>query len=179
MEKDIGTVLQLHPLGEAGLIVSWCTSQHGIIRTAARNARKPGSDFCGRLDLFHECELLFRPAPRGSDLHTLTSIELLNPRLQLRRHLVKLQLCSYIAKLLLATVETDSHDGAWHTLISGAFDYIATETPRAAILHHFEKRLASLHGILASDTPAHFSLLRHFQHLPSGREEILRQLNSN
>lgn len=36
------TVLKLYPLGENGLIVVWCTEE-GLIRTAAKSARKPGS----------------------------------------------------------------------------------------------------------------------------------------
>lgn len=38
------TVLKLYPLGENGLIVVWCTEE-GIIRTAAKSARKPNSPF--------------------------------------------------------------------------------------------------------------------------------------
>ena len=176
MEKDIGTILQLHPLGEHGLIVCWCTAAGGIIRTAARNARRPGSEMSGRLDLFHECELLYRPATGGRDLHTLSSAELVNPRLALRSNLSRLRLCSYMARLMLATVENESGDPAWHTLISGAFDYVADHQPSIAILQHFEKRLATLHGIYGMEQPAHHCLQRHFQHLPAGRAELLDAL---
>ena len=36
------TVLKLYPLGENGLIVVWCSGE-GIIRTAAKGARKQSS----------------------------------------------------------------------------------------------------------------------------------------
>ena len=176
MEKDIGTILQLHPLGEHGLIVCWCTAAGGIVRTAARNARKPGSELSGRLDLFHECELLYRPATKGSDLHTLSSAELVNPRLALRSNLTRLRLCSYMARLMLATVENESGDPGWHTLISGAFDYVAEHQPSIAILHHFENRLATLHGLYNPEQSAHHCLKRHFQHLHTGRAELLEAL---
>ena len=176
MEKDTGTILQLHPLGENGVIVCWCTAKRGIIRTAARNARKPGSELSGVVDLFHECELVYRPAPRGSDLHSLNSAALLNPRLPLRSSLPGLRMCSYMARLLLATVETETGDSAWHTLISGALDYVASNPPRRAILHHFEKRLATLHGIYSPQQSAHHCLQRHFLNLPAGRAELLESL---
>lgn len=179
MEKDTGTILQLYPLGEHGLIVCWSTANHGIIRTAARNARKPGSELSGRLDLFHECELLFRPASGESDLHTLSSAELQNPRLPLRSSLLKLRLCSYMTRLLLSTVEPGTRDTEWHKLISGALDYVTQSSPRRAILRHFEKRLAQLHGIYTPDTTAHHCLLRHFQNLPAGRTELLQALPEN
>lgn len=175
MEKDTGTILRQQPLGEHGLIITWCTAEHGIVRTAARLARKPGSELSGQVDLFHECELLYRTASQG-DLHTLTSVHLLSPRLALRSQLLRLRLASYMARLLLATVEPGAQDAAWHTLISGALDYVATSEPRRAILQHFEKRLATLHGLYTSTQAPHSALLRHFQHLPAGRTELLEAL---
>ncbi len=186
MEKDIGSILRLHPLGENSLIVCWCTAAHGIIRTAARGARKPGSDYTGRLDLFHECELLFTPA-RSGDLHTLGSVSLRSPRLGLRQNLTKLRLASYMARLLLATVEPGGsaggtlctpEDAVWHRLLAAALDYLEQPdtAPRTAILHRFERRLAELHGLYSPTLPPHQALLNHFQHLPAGRGELLEGL---
>lgn len=175
MEQDTGTILRQQALGEHGLIITWCTQQHGIVRTAARLARKPGSEFSGQVDLFHECELLYRPAAQG-DLHTLSSVCLISPRLALRSKLTRLRLASYMARLLLSTVETGAQDPAWHKLISGALDYVSASEPRRAILQHFEKRLAELHGLYSPDQLPHHTLLRHFQHLPAGRAELLESL---
>ena len=174
-ERDTGTILKLSPLGDHGLIVVWCTAAHGIVRTAARNARKPGSDFTGRLDLFHECELLYSEPARG-DLATLHGAELLTPRLALRQSLLQLRLCSYMANLLLATVEPGAGGEEWHKLIAGALDYTAANPPRRAILTHLEKRLATLHGIFSPAMPAHAALQQHFAHLPAGRAELVAAL---
>lgn len=175
MEKDVGTILRLYPLGEHGLIVCWSTAQHGLIRTAARNARKPGSDFYGRIDLFHECELLFRPDARGG-LAALSSVELLNPRLPLRSSLNRLRLASYMATLVSATVEEGHAEGAWHALLSSALDYVAESSPRPAVLQRFEKRVAELHGLYAPDVAPHLALEHHFRKLPGGRRELLDKL---
>lgn len=175
MEKDTGTILRQQALGEHGLIITWSTAHHGIVRTAARLARKPGSELSGQVDLFHECELLYRPATQG-DLHTLASVNLLSPRLPLRSQLAKLRLASYMARLLLATVEPGCDDSEWHKLISGALDYVAANEPRRAVLAHFEKRLASLHGLYSPAEAPCNTLLRHFQHLPAGRAELLASL---
>ena len=171
-ERDIGTILKLSPLGDHGLIVVWCTASHGILRTAARNARKPGSDFTGRIDSFLECELLFSMPAKG-DLATLHSAELITPRLPLRSELARLYLAGYLCRLLLATVEPGDGNPEWYKLISGALDYVASSSPRLAILEHFEKRLAALHGIYTPTLPAHQCLLRHFQSLPDGRLQFL------
>ena len=82
------TVLKLYPLGENGLIVVWC-SEEGIIRTAAKGARKQSSPFAGRLDLFYQCRMQWTQAKKG-DLHTLTSADLLSPRLALRKSYLRL-----------------------------------------------------------------------------------------
>lgn len=177
MEKDTGTILRQQALGEHGLIITWCTEKNGIIRTAARLARKPGSELSGQVDLFHECELLYRPASQG-DLHTLSSVNLISPRLGLRSSLLKLRLASYMARLLLATVEPAPSEADWHKLISGALDYVASTPPRRAILLHFEKRLAEQHGLFSPALAPHNTLLRHFQHLPAGRNELLAALQN-
>lgn len=173
--RDEGCILRLTPLGEYGLIVTWSTAQHGLVRTAARNARKPGSEFTGRIDLFHSCELLVSEARRG-DLHTLNAAELHNARLPLRSDLLKLRLAAYCTRLMLATVEPGEDSREWHKLISGALDYIAATPPRAEILYHFERRLAQLHGLHNEHIPAHHAMLQHFQHLPAGRSELLDSL---
>ncbi len=185
MEKDTGSILKLHPLGENSLIVCWCTERHGIIRTAARGARKAGSDFSGRLDLFHECELLFAPARRG-DLHALGSVSLLSPRLGLRQQLLRLRLASYMAQLILCTVEAggaeaSEENAVWHTLVAAALDYIAKPQTqlRPAILLRFEQRLARLHGLHSPALPPQQALLQHFRQLPAGRAELLEALLKN
>lgn len=175
-QQDVGCILKLSPLGDYGLIVTWCTRERGILRTAARNARKPGSDFTGRLDIFHECELLFSVPAKG-DLATLHSAELLSPRLGLRRSLLRLRLCGYMANLLLATVEPAAPGEEWHKLMAGALDYVEQSAPRLAVLEHFERRLATLHGIYTSAMSAHSALQQHFQHLPAGRRELLEALS--
>lgn len=180
MLKDKGTILRLHPLGEHGSIVTWSTEQHGIIRTAARQARKAGSELCGIVDLFHECELVYKEARPGTgDLHTLSSASILNPRLPLRSQLSRLHLAAYMARLLLATTEQENSNESpeWHHLITQALDYTCTAPLRPAILLHFEKRLAQLHGLYHPEAGSpHHCLLRHFQHLPSGRAELLLRL---
>lgn len=176
MNSTQGCVLKHYPLGEHGLIVVWLTPDYGIIRTAVRGARKAGSDYYGLLDLFYECEILVTK-PRQGDLHGLKSAQLLRPRLALRKNLTCLRLASYMARLILTTVEAGHAEACWHELLSGGLDYLNEHEASLAILHHFEKRLAELHGIYSPEQNAHFSLLRHFHSLPAGREELLESLS--
>lgn len=176
MDADAGTVLKTYPLGENGLIVVWCTAEHGILRTAARGALKPGSEFSGRLDLFHSCELQFAESRRG-DLHALTSVTLLSPRLGLRRNLPTLKLAGYMAHLTMATVEHDTPIPEFHELLHRALDYLAEQGGNLHILAHFEKRLAEEHGLYEPGQPPIASLAQHFSHLPRERDDLLRLLS--
>ena len=176
--REVGTILRLFPLGEHGAIVCWCTPGHGIVRTAARSAFKPGSELAGVVDLFHECEFIYHPTAK-SDLCTLDSAELISPRLALRGNLVRLRLASYMAQLVLSTVEPGvPEDPGWHKLITTALDYVTEAALRPEILLRFERRLAELHGLYAAGVNAQRALLHHFTHLPAGRDELLAQLES-
>ena len=173
--RDTGTVLRLYPYGDHGAVICWCTARHGMLRTAARNAFKPGAGVNGIVDLFHECELVYRTPSRG-DLCTLVSAELANPRLPLRENIMRLRMAAYMTRLLLHTVEPGEEDPRWHELISKALDYTAVAVPTARIILHFEERLADLHGLLSPQLPAYRALQQHFTHLPPGREKLLSGL---
>jgi len=174
--KDRATVLRLYPLGETGLIVVWATREHGIIRTAARQARKMGSAFFGHIDLFYDCEIIFSFAKSG-DLHRLVSVSLQHARLKLRKTLGNLRLASYMTRLLQSTVEEGESDTAWYLLIAGALDYLNDHAASRAIMRHFEKRLSALHGLYVEGAIPHATLLRHFERLPDGREALWRSLS--
>ena len=113
------TVLKLYPLGENGLIVVWCTEE-GIIRTAAKSARKPNSPFARRLDLFYQCRMQWTQAKTG-DLHSLTSADLLSPRLPLRKSYLRLSAAGYFARLFLQMLEPDTPIPEFYDLLQRAY----------------------------------------------------------
>lgn len=175
MEPDVGNVLKTYPLGENGLIVVWCTAEHGILRTSARGAQKAGSSFSGRLDLFYSCELGFNSSRQG-DLHPLTQVALLKPRLGLRKNLATLKLAGYMAHLTLATVEHGTPIPEFYDLLDRALDYLCEHEGSLRILAHFEKRLAEEHGLYQPGVPPVSALAGHFPHLPRERDDLLKLL---
>ena len=54
MNKCQGTIIRRIPLTESSMIVTWCTKDHGLLKTVAKGARRPKSQFSGKLDLFYE-----------------------------------------------------------------------------------------------------------------------------
>ena len=150
------TVLKLYPLGENGLIAVWCTEE-GLIRTAAKSARKPGSPFAGRLDIFYQCRMQWTQAKKG-DLHTLTSADLLSPRLALRKSYLRLSAAGYFARLFLQMLEPDTPIPEFYDLLQRAYTYLENNDPTLRAVLHFEQELARLHGIAHPGIPAHVIL---------------------
>jgi DNA repair protein RecO (recombination protein O) len=60
---------------ETSLIVTWLTERFGSIRTVARGARRPKSEFAGSLDLLFAADICFSVSRKG-DLHTLREVGL-------------------------------------------------------------------------------------------------------
>ena len=168
------TVLKLYTLGENGLIAVWCTEE-GLIRTAAKSARKPCSPFAGRLDIFYQCRMQWTQAKKG-DLHTLTSADLLSPRLALRKSYLRLSAAGYFARLFLQMLEPDTPIPEFYDLLQRAYTYLENNDPTLRAVLHFEQELARLHGIAHPGIPAHVILKSHFGKLPSQREKLLGSL---
>ena len=145
------TVLKLYPLGENGLIAVWCTEE-GLIRTAAKSARKPCSPFAGRLDIFYQCRMQWTQAKKG-DLHTLTSADLLSPRLALRKSYLRLSAAGYFARLFLQMLEPDTPIPEFYDLLQRAYTYLENNDPTLRAVLHFEQELARLPGARHSEIP--------------------------
>lgn len=171
METDMGIILRHYPLGEAGLIVVFCTANHGIIRTAARSAQRPKSAFFGQLDLFCSCEIAWNPSQK-SDLHPLQSARLISPRLKLRESWQNLSLAGYFTQLLLCVTEKDTPIPGFYGLLDRALDYLCLNPPTQKTLHQFEYRMAQLHGL-----PHAQALAQLFHPLPNSRIRLLHELS--
>ena len=75
MNKCQGTIIRRIPLTESSMIVTWCTKDHGLLKTVAKGARRPKSQFSGKLDLFYEAEFEIIRSKK-TDLHNLKEIKI-------------------------------------------------------------------------------------------------------
>ena len=73
MEATAAILLRKIPWSESSLIVTWLTERFGTVRTVARGARRPKSEFAGMLDLFYGADIAFSLSRKG-DLHTLREV---------------------------------------------------------------------------------------------------------
>lgn len=173
MEKTTATLIRRSRLTETSLIVHWCTSTHGLIKTVARGALRPRSPFAGRLDLFFEAELTWRGS-RRSDLHTLSDVAVLDPRSGIQRDYPRLLAATYFVKLLELTAERETPVPELHDLLRRALDHLDREPATRRAVLHFEHELARLLGIPAERREeAVHHLQRAYHRIPGQRRELL------
>ncbi|MES2467718.1 MAG: DNA repair protein RecO [Verrucomicrobiota bacterium] len=163
-------------LTETSLIIHWCSREHGFIRTVAKGARRPGSPYAGKLDLFYTAELAWLPA-RKSDLHTLKELEVTDFRLGLQASYLRVLCASYFVKLLEGVAEVETPVESLYDLLRRALDYLTSHEPTRKAVLHFERELAHDLGVHGDEGTAPIASLRQMLHrVPVLREELWEQL---
>jgi DNA repair protein RecO (recombination protein O) len=104
-----GIVLNLHPLTDSSLIVTWLTRDRGRMKTVAKAARRPTSPFAGQLDLFYIATLTYAESKR-SELHTLRELKLIRQPERLRKDYNGLKAASSLAEYLGKALEPEFPD---------------------------------------------------------------------
>jgi DNA repair protein RecO (recombination protein O) len=173
--KTTGTIIGRLPLTETSLIIQWCTEDSGIVKTVAKGARRPKSPFAGKVDLFFDCEIEVHPARRG-DLHILKDLAILNTRLGLRRSYQQTLAASYFVKLINKAAEPETPIPELNDLLSRGLNYLDKTDINLKAIHHFEKQMAEILGILHYQTTPSQSLSDHFGGLPKQRSELITRL---
>jgi len=107
IESAHGIILRTRLLTETSLIAHWLTPDFGRIATVAKGARRPGSPFLGKLDLFYEADFSFSRS-RGSDLHVLREVSLRETHNPIRADILKLQRAAYAANFIVQVTETET-----------------------------------------------------------------------
>ncbi|NDC80911.1 MAG: hypothetical protein EB090_06575, partial [Verrucomicrobia bacterium] len=101
---DEGVLFHLKRQGETSLLAVWLTRRHGVVRTLARGAAKPGNPLKGHLDLFHECEITWE-ASRRTTLHHLKEARVRETHAGLRQSYARLLAATYFAQTIEQSAE--------------------------------------------------------------------------
>lgn len=176
MEKADGILIRKTPLTNTSLIVHWCTREHGIIRTAAKGARRPGSPFAGKLDLFYGAELFWVQSRRG-DLHTLREAEVTNYRQGIQKDYLRVLAGAYFCALVERVAEGDTPVPALYDLLRRALDWLDTNQPTEKAVLFFEKEVANDLGIHGEAGVSPIAAIRQVYHrVPEQREKLMMRL---
>ena len=176
VETAHGILIRRTLLTDTSLIVHWLTREQGIVRTAARGARRPGSVFGGKLDLFYSADIAFVRGRRG-DLHALREVGVTAYRQGIQASYARVLCAAYFASLIDLVVEKDAPVGAFHDLLRRGLDWLEGHEPTAAAVRFYEKEVAvelGIHGetgVAAAD-----AILEMFHRLPESRGALMRRL---
>ena len=177
MEEARAILLRRYRFSENSLVVIWLTDTHGKVKTSVRSATKPGSPFAGRLELFTEAEIVFKPSKggKGGDLHTLSEVAVTGDP-ALPATYVTLLSASYFAELCDLFTETMHPMPELYGLLQRAWGFLRSQPPSKRAVEHFETELARLLGVHDPATPSHRSLSDVAHRLPENRSRLLDQL---
>ena len=168
-------VIRLTRLTDTSLIVHWFTESHGLIKTVAKGARRPGSPFAGRLDLFFGGEISFQSARKG-ELHALREVVIHDWREGLRKNYGSTLFAAYCCQLAESAVEPEHPEPQLYQLLVRALNHIDSNEPTMRALLHFERELATMMGILHEKREPSSSLRETLGALPSTREELIARI---
>lgn len=169
------TIIRLTRLSDTSLIVHWFTESHGLVKTVAKGARRPGSPFAGQLDLFFSGDITCHRARRG-ELHSLREVSIHQWREGLRKSYTTTLLAAYCGQLLESAVEPGHPEPQLFNLLGRALDHLATAAPTLRALIHFENELARILGISHQLHSAEDSLRDALGSLPAARSELCERL---
>lgn len=144
-ERASGIILRTRPLTETSLIVHWLTPEFGRIAVVAKGARRPKSNFRGKLDIFYLADFSFQRS-RRSELHNLREVSLLETHADLRSDIGRVQQAAYAVALIEQTTETETPIPEIYDLMLGFVQHLTASGARAVNVLAFELKLLELLG---------------------------------
>lgn len=175
MEHSEAILIHTHAFSDTSLIAVWCTDGHGIVRTAARGARRPKSAFNGKLDLFFTGEISWQEGK--SDLHPLREVVINNYREALRRSYLTTLMASYFAQLVERCIEPGQPVPEIYDLLSRGLNYLENSDPNQKALIHFEREFAKIEGCYRPGTAPARLIENQFGSLPRMRVDLTARLD--
>jgi DNA repair protein RecO (recombination protein O) len=150
--KTTAILLRKTPLTETSLIVHWCSPDCGLIKTAAKGAKRPGSPLAGQLDLFYEVEIEYVTAKKG-DLHSLKEAAVVSYRHGLQASYQRILAASYFVRLVEVVAERETPVEGLYDLLQRALNWLCEQDPTVKGVLHFERELARSLGLWSEEDP--------------------------
>lgn len=145
--SDQAILLNTHELGEADLIVTLLTPEHGKVRAVARSARKSRKRFGGVLESMSLLRIRWSER-EGRELHTLDEAECLHSYAAMQAEPRLLAGCAVLAEIALAFAHEGQADARQFRLIHATLDALEAGGEPRGLLRYFEYWTLAIHGLL-------------------------------
>jgi DNA repair protein RecO (recombination protein O) len=146
MEVTAAILLRKMPWSETSLIVTWLTERFGTLRTLARGARRPKSEFAGALDLFYGADIAFSPSRKG-DLHTLREVSVTSVFNVSNAGNSGFYLASYFGELAGIAAPSMQPAPEIFELLRRGINFLQQSPASVKSLNHFERELCRILGV--------------------------------
>ena len=146
MEQTAAILLRKMPWSETSLIVTWLTERFGTVRTVARGARRPKSEFAGTLDLFYGADISFSLSRKG-DLHTLREVSVNAVFNVSAAGSAGFYLASYFGELAGIAAPSMQPAHEIFDLFDAGSTFCSNHPPACRALNHFETELCRILGV--------------------------------
>lgn len=144
--EDQGIILRRLPYAETSLIISWLTAHHGLLRTIAKGATRPGQPLHGRTDIFSQGRVCWVPSAR-SPLHILKEVVVEQANRELARSYASLLAATYFYEVIELLVEPQHPVPEIYELYRRALHYLQTRPASPLLVERFERKLLDLLGL--------------------------------
>ncbi len=169
MRTEKGIILRLTKLTETSLIVTWCVDGVGLVKTVAKGARRPKSQYAGKLDLFYVAELSWVDSAK-SELGNLRELIVSDYAEELRKSYRNTVVAGYFTSLVEYVMESGDMAEDIFGLLVRALNYLKKQSAEMKGLIHFERELARLLGVWDGVSCPHICIRRAVGGLPKNRE---------
>ncbi len=135
--ETIATALRTYQYSRTSSVITWLTSERGMVSTIVKGSYRPKSEFLGQHDLFYTCELIYYDRDRNG-LHVAKEFTPVKTRTGIRDCWRSATLASYISSLLCESVQNDPHSSELYDLANLAFDFLDQSDANLQLLFWFE-----------------------------------------
>lgn len=137
--KTEAVVIRRANLGEADRVVTLFSRDHGKLSAVAKGARKPGSRFAGRLELFTQLRALLA---HGRTLDVVSQVEVIDPFAAIRADLGRLGAASFVAEVTDRATPEREPQPAIYAALRQALRLIASGDAQMAAMWYGAQALA-------------------------------------
>jgi len=145
--QDEAFVLETHVLGEADLIVTLFSAEHGKVRAVARAARRSRRRFGGQLQSLTRVRASWA-GHVGRDLQRLEGVETLRSFAEMQADPLQQATCAVLAELTLAFAHEGQADADLFRLLAAVLEALESGGRPADLLRYFEYWTLRVHGLL-------------------------------
>jgi DNA repair protein RecO (recombination protein O) len=147
VQRDEAYVLRTQALGEADLIVSLLTRQHGKVRGVARSARRSRRRFGGMLEPLTRVRASWTEK-EGRELHRIDALEGVHSYAPMQSDPVRQAACAVLSEVTDLFAYEGQAEGDAFRLLGAVLDCLEREAEPFPLVRYFEFWTLRLHGLL-------------------------------